>query len=296
MTFKDNWTIPINGYFLSSFMLGILGLGSIIFWGSSASFLVMEPFANLIHSCLRMIPAPKIFLLPGSLLLMILLLWLFIMAFTAYHQHRSLIRFLKGITFCSIRPQKLELAIKLSGITTPIDYTLDAGNMSFSYGLMSPRIVISQSVLQKLELDELCAILLHEESHSVHKDPMRLFLLRMFFSCARPVKIISKLLDYFLLTTEITADQFAMKRLGEKSWALGSALLKIVRADLPVPNVVIGATSVLENRIDNLIDPSRKPMLSVSSIDYVLLSAYLFLTFAFFLYSLQNLSIWLTCH
>lgn len=286
----------MNGYFISFFMLLILWLGSIISWGISASFLVMAPLANLIHRCIRMIPGPKSFLVLGFFLLTILILWLLHMVVTAYRQHHSLFHFINGLTFSQELPAKLKLAVDVSEITTPVEYTLDTTNLAFSYGLKSPRIVISQTIVQNLELDELIAILLHEESHCVHNDPLRIFLVRMAFSCVRQIKLIPKLVECLLLSTEITADHAAMLRLGDKSWYLASALLKIVQAEIPIPDSVAGATTVLENRINHLIDPTQKPVISILNIDYLSLATYLLLTFGTLFYSLQHLSVWFTCH
>lgn len=68
--------LTINENFLCFFMLVILGLGSLVSWGIFASFLVMKPLANLIHRYFRMVPGPKIFLVPGLLLFTFLIVWL----------------------------------------------------------------------------------------------------------------------------------------------------------------------------------------------------------------------------
>lgn len=292
---NDN-TLKLRGYFFSFLVLAILGLGSLISWSISASYLVLSPFAQFIHRCHLMLPGPKIFLIPGALLLALLLLWLLLMGITAYRQHHSLVRFLRSLTFSQKWPEKLKLAVMSSEIKTPVDYALGTLNLAFSYGLLSQRIVVSENIVQSLELEELTAILLHEEFHSRQKDPLRIFLMSMTFSYLGKIKIIANLCEYFQITAEITADRLAMLRLGNKAWSLPSALLKIIRAESYVPAHVPGAASALESRIDFLINPGQMPGMNVSKLDYIALTFYIFITLVALALSLQHLGVWVTCH
>lgn len=295
MNIKENG-LRIQRCFLTFFMLTILGLGSLISWSISASFLVAAPFAGLIHRCLPMTPMSKFFLIPGLFLITVVAIWLFYAVVSGYRQHRSLLHFLKDLSFSSNWPEKLRLAVEFNKIRTPVDYTLAEHNLAFTYGLFSPRIVISKSLVQNLDPDELSAILLHEESHSMHKDPLRFFLVKMAFSCIRKIKLIPKLMESLQLNAELSADYSAMTRLGEKSWALASALLKIVQTDTAVPSISIGAATILESRIDFFINPRQRRARSLSKLDYLILGIYLLLTISVLLYTLPDLIIWAACH
>jgi len=281
---------------LTFLLLLSFGLGSFLAWGLSASFLSLALFASLIHRCQKMLSGPDLFLGLGIVVLFVLLIWLILMCLTAYYQKKSSDNYLNNLSFSPEWPEKLKLAADLAKTTIPIYYVHTLGHLAFAYGLFYQRIIISRSIVEDLDLDELIAVLLHEESHGLSKDPLRVFLVRTLFSGLRRVRLFDRLIEHFLLSMEITADNFALTRLGDKSWSLPSALLKLVE----IPNVmhidVTGAITGLDGRIDHLLNSEWRPQVQLSRLERLFLVIYLCLTLGTVYYSLQHLTVWFTCH
>lgn len=277
-------------------LLVSFGLGSFLAWGLSASFLSLAPFAKLIHSCKEMLSGPDLFLGLGIVIFLVLLIWLILMCVTAYYQKKSLDNYLNNLMFSPKCPEKLKLAADLAKTTIPIYYVHTLDHLAFAYGLFYPRIIVSRSIVENLELDELIAVLLHEESHGLRKDPLRIFVIRTLFSGLRRVRPFDRLIEHFLLAMEISADKFALKRLGDKSWSLPSALIKLVEVPNAMPINVTGAITGLNGRIDHLLDSEWRPQVQLSRLERLFLVLYLCLTLGTVYYSLQHLTVWFTCH
>ena len=281
---------------LTFLLLVSFGLGSFLAWGLSASFLMLAPFASLIHRCKKMLSGPDLFLGLGIVIFFVLLIWLILMCVTAYYQKKSSDNYLNNLSFSPDWPEKLKLAADLAKTTIPIYYVHTLDHLAFAYGLINPRIIVSRSIVENLDLDELIAVLLHEESHGLRKDPLSIFVIRTLFSGLRRVRLFDRLIEHFLLAMEITADNYALTRLGDKSWSLPSALLKLVEVPNVMPINVTGAITGLDGRIDHLLNSEWRPQLLLSRFERLFLVLYLCLTVGTVYYSLQHLTVWFSCH
>jgi Zn-dependent protease with chaperone function len=139
--------------------------------------------------------------------------------------------------------------------------------LAFSFGLLQPRICISTGLAAILSDKELKAVLLHEDHHCRHYDPLRRLLADVLAATLFFLPISAELRELFLTATELEADRHAVRLVGRPS--LAGALHKILThpqaAHLAVPGIAgIGATEI---RIAELLGDSPRTMqLSPSSL------------------------------
>ena len=149
-----------------------------------------------------------------------------------------------------------------------IDVVADERPFSFCYWFLRPRICLSSALVERLEADELRAVLYHERYHLRQRDPLRQVVARYFAAGLYVVPVVDELVGFYALQKEIAADEYAVSRDGVG--ALASALYKLlpdaddISLGLLVP---VSSLSVTEARIEQLI-ASRQiaPTLSPVSI------------------------------
>jgi len=148
------------------------------------------------------------------------------------------------------------------GMAGRIDVVADRRAFSFCYWFIRPRVCLSTGLLARLEGDELDAVLLHERSHLLRRDPLRLVIARYFAAGLYVVPVVEELVEYYTLEKELEADQDAVHALGDVG-PLARALYKVLpdadqlELGLLTP---VGALSATEARIDQLIDGRALPL------------------------------------
>jgi beta-lactamase regulating signal transducer with metallopeptidase domain len=136
-----------------------------------------------------------------------------------------------------------------------IDVVADERAFSFCYWFLRPRICLSTALVERLDPDELRAVLHHERYHLRQRDPLRQIVARYFAAGLYVVPVVDELLAFHTLQKEIEADQEAVRASGDVR-SLASALYKLlpdaddVSLGLLVP---VSSLSVTEARIDQLI-------------------------------------------
>jgi BlaR1 peptidase M56 len=136
-----------------------------------------------------------------------------------------------------------------------IDVVADERPFSFCYWFLRPRICLSTALVERLEADELRAVLHHERYHLRQRDPLRQIVARYFAAGLYVVPVVDELLSFHMLQKEIEADQEAVRASGDVR-SLASALYKLlpdaddVSLGLLVP---VSSLSVTEARIDQLV-------------------------------------------
>jgi beta-lactamase regulating signal transducer with metallopeptidase domain len=154
-----------------------------------------------------------------------------------------------------------ELAASL-GLAGRIDVVRDVRPFSFCYWFRRPRICLSTGLIKRLDDRELRAVLLHERYHLQQRDPLRLVIARYFAAGLYVVPVVEELVEYYSMQKEVAADQAAVREMGGVR-DLASALFKVlpdaddVDLGLLVP---VGALSVTEARIDQLVDGRAVPL------------------------------------
>jgi hypothetical protein len=136
-----------------------------------------------------------------------------------------------------------------------IDVVADERPFSFCYWFLRPRICLSTALVERLDSDELRAVLYHERYHLRQRDPLRQIVARYFAAGLYVVPVVDELLSFHTLQKEIEADEEAVRASGDVR-SLASALYKLlpdaddVSLGLLVP---VSSLSVTEARIDQLV-------------------------------------------
>jgi Zn-dependent protease with chaperone function len=152
-----------------------------------------------------------------------------------------------------------------------VDVVADERPFSFCYWFMRPRICLSTALAERLDAEELRAVLLHERYHLRQRDPLRLVVARYFAAGLYVVPVVDELLGFYTLQKEIAADQSAVRASGGVG-SLASALYKLlpdandVSLGLLVP---VSSLSVTEARIDQLVG-GRQVSLALSPLSVAL--------------------------
>ena len=152
-----------------------------------------------------------------------------------------------------------------------IDVVTDERPFSFCYWFVRPRICLSTALVDRLDEEELRAVLHHERYHLRQRDPLRQVVARYFAAGLYVVPVVDELLTFHTLQKEIEADQEAVRASGDVR-SLASALYKLlpdaddVSLGLLVP---VSSLSVTEARIDQLVN-GRPLSIALSPLSVVL--------------------------
>jgi Zn-dependent protease with chaperone function len=104
--------------------------------------------------------------------------------------------------------------------------------LAFCVGLFRPRIYLSTSLVDALDERELKAVLLHEDHHRRHRDPLRTLLVDILGLTLFFLPIAGELRSLFTVSAELEADRYAAYRAGRPS--LAGALYKLLSHPLAV--------------------------------------------------------------
>jgi Zn-dependent protease with chaperone function len=130
---------------------------------------------------------------------------------------------------------------------------------SFTYGITRPRVAVSTGLLERVDDDELTAVLAHERYHVRNWDPAKVFLTRTLPRVFPYLPVLDALHTRYLTSRELAADRRAIEQCGPRP--LTSALLKVVDgpdwADLRAA-AAIGGDEALDARITQL-EEQREP-------------------------------------
>jgi Zn-dependent protease with chaperone function len=152
-------------------------------------------------------------------------------------------------------PESVERAASGLDLDGRIDVVADRRPFSFCYWFLRPRICLSTALVERLDPDELRAVLHHERYHLRQRDPLRQVVARYFAAGLYVVPVVDELVSFHTLQKEIEADQEAVRASGDVR-SLASALYKLlpdadeVSLGLLVP---VSSLSVTEARIDQLV-------------------------------------------
>jgi len=122
---------------------------------------------------------------------------------------------------------------------------------AFCFGLLSPRVVVTSGLLERLSADEKAAVLWHEAEHVRTREPLKCLLARLAANTFFWIPLLRDLLDRFLLIKEIAADQRAVARTNTS--ALAGALYEVSSAPT---RAAVGAGDFASARIDRLFRPT----------------------------------------
>lgn len=166
-------------------------------------------------------------------------------------------------------PPRLSALRMQLALSRPIVLLANRTPLAFCFGLLKPGICISTGLLDTLSDRELKAVLLHEDHHCRHFDPLRTFLADLLAALFFFLPVAAEWRRLFATTTELAADRYAMRLAGRCS--LAGALHKLLThgAALPFPAGIGGVSgfSLLDARLTQLLDSTpMTPRLSQRSL------------------------------
>ncbi|MCL4417111.1 MAG: M56 family metallopeptidase [Patescibacteria group bacterium] len=168
------------------------------------------------------------------------------------------------------------------GLTNKVILVNDNNLFSFCCGIFSPHIVVTTGLVQSLTDKELEAVLLHEQSHLLSRDPVKVLIGKTFSSMFFFLPIFADLHKNIEAVNELLADQWTISR-QQNSTFLRGALKKILASPQLNFSTVSNASGpdYFEIRINRLVNPGTKHRLRLSSVSFI--TTFLFIFFSWFL-------------
>lgn len=124
---------------------------------------------------------------------------------------------------------------------------------SFVYGVLTPRVAVSQGLVDAASSEELRAVIEHERYHVRNVDPLKIVLSRSLSAALFFLPVLGSLCARYVADCELAADRHAVARCGDRP--LAGALLKAIRGpdwnELSVVAAISGP-DVLDVRVRQL--------------------------------------------
>ena len=161
-------------------------------------------------------------------------------------------------------PEVVQARAERAGLDRRVVGVDDDAAVSFTFGLLHPRVALSRGLWEALDPDELAAVLEHERYHVENHDPLKVVLARSLPSALFFLPALRHLRDRYASAGELAADRRAMSSSGAAN--LAGALYKVVAGP---PGIALGATAAiggddaLEARVEQLetgAAPAAKPL------------------------------------
>lgn len=161
-------------------------------------------------------------------------------------------------------PAPVTEAAARAGLAGQVDVVDDAEPFSFTYGVISPRVVVSRALVAALDPDALEAVLHHERYHVRNRDTLKVVVARAACRAFFFLPALGHLQGRYLAGRELAADRRAVREVGRRplvraldhvleqpSWpALGAA-------------ATLGGSEFLELRVDQLETGTEPPLARV---------------------------------
>ena len=169
-------------------------------------------------------------------------------------------------------PGRLAGLLQALGLSRYVVVLTTEAPLAFCFGLWRPRICLTTGLIAVLSDRELNAVLLHEDYHRRHFDPLRGLLAEFLGTMLFFLPVAGELRDLFLTYTELEADRFAVRFVGRSP--LAGALHKIITHPLSrnVSVAAIAGISATQIRISELLG-DRPAVLQVSAQSLITSSA-----------------------
>jgi hypothetical protein len=150
-------------------------------------------------------------------------------------------------------PPRVEDLARAAGLVE-VEVVDDDGRYAYTYGLRTPRVVVSRGLIECADEAELIAVFAHEHHHAAQHDPTKVALARIIAAATGPVlPAVNTLLGRYLVGRELDADRHAIERCGRP--AVAGALLQAASGPPEVgfgAAAAIAAPDMLEVRLDQL--------------------------------------------
>lgn len=259
-----------------SFILFVAGLAFfVMFLGFVHIFLHWNPAMKLTNYCLNMMgPKSGLHFSIGTGFLPFIGLTLFILLWKigkqAFHSIK-MTRRMKTMEIIGLTQQISEMYHQRDIVVIHSDQPL-----AFTFGFLKPRIVLSTKLLNMLDKHEIEAVVLHENYHREHYDPLKMYLVSLLSSTLWFLPVLNRWLYDYRMMRELLADEAAIRTMGSQL-ELGSALLKLLKkgwVDQPITSVSFADQTVnvrLKKLVDCEADVSLAPKRNASLISIAIL-------------------------
>lgn len=149
-------------------------------------------------------------------------------------------------------PEKLQRVINKHNLDEKTVLLIGGDQLTaYTIGLFKPRIVVSQSLAQKLTNEQLEAVILHELYHLQNRHVLWLLFSRLISSLFFFIPLIEFLARQLKTEFELAADAFVVKKQKTKDHLCDSLALNLQYAGDVVPHF---STSPIERRVESLVD------------------------------------------
>ncbi len=142
----------------------------------------------------------------------------------------------------------------------------DAKPIVFCYGLWQSKVCISNGLIKILQRDELEAVLLHEASHMFAKEPLKLFIIKLFYSIFFFLPGLKTYVNKYATFSELAADECATDNFTDRA-KLARAIFKISQVEekhaLRSGLALSFFTSTIAERVNKLSDNDYMPKFRV---------------------------------
>lgn len=153
-------------------------------------------------------------------------------------------------------PARIGDAARRLHVEHRLTYLAAPAPVAFCYGFLRPRIAVSAGLTDRLDEEELVAVLLHERHHLQRRDPLRYLALRALAGGLFMVPLTSALERWVEARIELAADRAALA--GAPRGALAGALLVALSGASLMP-AGLAPLSATEARIAHLAGRPERP-------------------------------------
>lgn len=157
-------------------------------------------------------------------------------------------------------PGRLIAKARWGGIDGRLVVLATAAPFALTYGVLSPRVLVTTGLVETLSDAELGAVLAHEREHLRNRDPLKILLARAILARHFYLPALAGLRDRFASARELSADRAALKTHGITS--LAGALFKVTEAPAwaaASPSAAMSTDALLEARISQLETGTEPP-------------------------------------
>lgn len=217
-------------------LIVLLGVGVLCLMAAVAHHLMNTPIplwavcCHAVDVMLLNAPIPWLPFVARSVVAALLLFGVSRLLRRLWHTHRFVINLQQAAT--SALPARLvplcarlDLLDQVVVLETPVP-------LAFCFGLLKPRIYLSTSLIEALVDRELKAVLLHEDHHRRHYDPLRTLLVEILATMLFFLPVLAEWRDQFLTSVELSADRYAIHAGGRL--ALAGAMHKLLTHPLTI--------------------------------------------------------------
>lgn len=154
--------------------------------------------------------------------------------------------------------------------------------LAFTVGFRNPRIVLSTGLIDKLDEQELRAVIEHESFHQINRDTTKIFLIRSISQALWFIPLTRWSYQNYKIVSELAADEYAIHRTGSEI-GLGSAMLKLIRSGPSLgatPELARFSDGAINYRLQELVKPERTLPVKLDA-KSIVTSAYMLLLLMF---------------